>query len=578
MSHVPGLRGLSEASPRYGGGIRENVAAQAAAFKEFVNKAMYRDAWTSLKEGTNALKLKHGDQRYQYTPRLLTFIRGLHMAEKVFASRPEYYRAIEKETGWAVRNGLDPKDPKVQAQILSRSYMNGLRAQLMQPNIPSKLLSTANSWLENVGKTGKVGQIQEPGVKAVARALRTGVRAFFPITRVPFNYVNEALSYNPVGGLAKGGVRLGAEAIKTLRAKGIGKGIADLAQQGMRNMPPEAADATKRALVKGVVGIPFALIGWYNYKNIGGYYQPGQRKDADVPFGGLRIGGYDVPRALIHNPLFETMHFFATMRRVYEGDKEGGDTLHAVGEAVKGATEEVPFVDVPLRVGKAYENKTGFRNLAGEMARSAVVPPDVQRIAAMSDSSEPTTKTQKALQIAGLKDVKTVPRSPHGFGQSFSMGVPGLRQTVPVNEQKQKRDLMQQYTEQMRQRQAVDLNAAVKAEKITEADREKIKRESKMTPFQVSFENAYDDKALERYERLVKFNDPRAGEVKHIMAKKAWNLINSDSLTKSQKEGFHQRIRAIGLKPLDPNDGGEGGGFAIPSFRRRFTQRLGATP
>jgi hypothetical protein len=564
MSHVPGLRGLSEASPRYGGGIRENIQAQGAAFKEFVHKAMYRDAWTSLKEGTNALKLKHGDNRYQYSPRLLTFVRGLHMAEKVFASRPEYYRSIEKEAQWAIRNGLNPQDPKVQSQILARSYMNGLRAQLMQPNIPSKILSTTNQWLESVGRTNKIGQIQEPVVGYAARAIRTGIRTLFPITRVPFNYANEALSYNPVGGAAKGALRIGPEAYRTLRSKGFGKGVIDLAQQGMSNMPPEAADAAKRALVKGAVGIPFALIGWYNYKNIGGYYQPGQRKEGDVPFGGLRIGGYDIPRALVHNPLFETMHFFATMRRVYEGDKDGGDLTHAAGAALQGTVEETPFLDVPQRIGKAMENKAGVRNMAGDIARSAVVPPDVQRIAAMSDSAEPTTVGQKALQIAGLKDVKTVKRSPQGFGQTFEMGVPGLRQRVPLNERAAKQQRTATLTSQYREGKIArgDLKDMVRQGVLTEAEggwdttnqktgetthhKGSIEEAGTLSGPAAAFEKAHAATALERFERM---SPAQRVEVEDLMKKKAKALIESHSLTDAQKDAFRDRLDKLGISP-----------------------------
>jgi hypothetical protein len=567
MSHVPGLRGLSDASPRYGGGVRENIAAQGAAFREFVHKAMYEDAWTSLKEGTNALKLKHGDSRYQYSPRLLTFIRGLHMAEKVFASRPEYYRSIEKETQWAVRNGLDPADPKVQSQILARSYMNGLRAQLMQPNIPSKMLSTTNQWLESVGRTGKIGQVQEPGIAVAARGMRAGIRTLFPITRVPFNYVNEALSYNPVGGALKGGGRIGAEAIKTLRSKGFGKGIVELAQQGMRNMPPEAADATKRALVKGSLGVPFALIGWFNYQNIGGYYQPGQRKEGDVPFGGLRIGGIEIPRTLVHNPLFETMHFFATMRRVYEGEK-GGSYASAAEQAGKGLIEETPFVDVPRRIGKATEGRSGLRNMAGEIARSAVVPPDLQRIASMSDSSEPTTKTQKALQLTGLKDIKTVKRSPQGFSETFSMGVPGLRQRVPINEKSMKAQRKATLTDQFRDGKIADgdLDELVSRDQITEADKKAIVASGTLPPSQAAFNNIqYPSTALDRFERM---SPSQRADVESLMSRKAWSLLHSDSLTSAQKEAFQKRIDALGITPTPP--GRQSNSSFKDAFKNRF--------
>lgn len=612
MSHVPSLRGLSRASPRYGGGIRENIEAQGAAFKEFVHKAMYRDAWTSLKEGTNALKLKHGDGKYQHSPRLLTFIRGLHMAEKVFASRPEYYRAVEKETKWAVRQGLDPQNPKVQSEILARSYMNGLRAQLMQPNIPSKLLSTANAWLESVGKTGKIGQLQEPGIGATARAARLGLRTLFPITRVPFNYVNEALTYNPVGGALKGGGRMGVEAYKTLRSKGIGRGVIDLVQQGMSNMSPQAADATKRALVKGSLGIPFALIGWYNYQNIGGYYQPGQRKEGDVPFGGLRIGGYDIPRALVHNPLFETMHFFATMRRVYEGKKEGGDYTHAAGEALQGSVEETPFLDVPQRIGKALENKSGVQKMAGEIARSAVVPPDVQRVAAVSDQIEPTTLGQKALQVAGLRETKAVKRKPEGFVDTFKMGVPGLRQTIPISnvfgsqkskatDEAQRLNLKvegairqpDEAPEDFKVRQQVQ-NTTLR-ELMSEAvndplydklsDKEKKKwwgdesefaaqytkdhtpekkknGENEVREFptlieqtptgfrNLGFNRAYPDQALSIYEKM---KPSRRAEVYDNMTEKAWLLTHSPTLSDEQKADFKARLDKLNIVPRPPN-------------------------
>ena len=270
-----------------------------------------------------------------------------------------------------------------------------------------------------------------------------------------------------------------------------------------------------------------------------------------MPFGGFRIGGYNVPRALVHNPLFETMHFFATMRRVYEGEREGGDVMHAVGSAAAGATEEVPFIDVPQRIGKAYEHKAGFRNLAGEVVRSATIPPDVQRAAAMSDSAEPTTIGQKALQVTGLKDVKSVKRSPQGFIQTFEMGVPGLRQRVPINARAAKAAQKAALIEGVRNGRitSADLQDMVDNEKMTEAEKGAIEQAGTLSEFAQQFRGLHNDKALERYKNLVRFNDPRQYEVEEIMREKAKTLVNSKSLLPSQREKFRQQLEEVGISP-----------------------------
>jgi len=79
-----------------------------------------------------------------------------------------------------------------------------------------------------------------------------------------------------------------------------------------------------------------------------------------------------------------------------------------------------------------------------------------------------------------------------------------------------------------------------------------IEKQGANSDYQSTFENMFNDQALTKYERLRKYNDPRADEVADIMAKKAWSLIHSDALTEKQKADFQQRINALGITPVNP--------------------------
>jgi len=132
---------------------------------------------------------------------------------------------------------------------------------------------------------------------------------------------------------------------------------------GIETLKPEQADAIMRHLKDGSLGAAATALGYFGIAgvfSVGGYYQPGKRDDSEVPFGGARIFGWDVPRALLHNPLLECLQIGATIRRVAESklrkrDEDEQGLAAGAAAAAFGLVEEVPFVRESLDIGKLFD-------------------------------------------------------------------------------------------------------------------------------------------------------------------------------------------------------------------------------
>ncbi len=98
-----------------------------------------------------------------------------------------------------------------------------------------------------------------------------------------------------------------------------------------------------------------------------------------------------------------------------------GDTSDKAGEAARvigmGTAEQVPFVNTPLELAKASESTGGAGKALGKIAQTVAEPQLLQQAAAATDKD---------------KSGQPVPRAPRGFREQMAMGIPGLRQTVPV--------------------------------------------------------------------------------------------------------------------------------------------------
>ena len=377
ISRVPLLSRVSAKAPREGGGF--NSAAEAKAITNIFRKETFEDMKNTVKTGRSQITTLHGHDKP--APQSWMDIFGnIHSALKIPAKNNEFWRAYEKRSAFALKNGVDVLDPLVEAEISTQAYKDAERSIFLQENFATKAFNAGVKYLEDGG--GDTGKISAAALKFL-----------FPIIKVPTNFVAETSSY------AFGGVK----AALALR-------------KGIEALNPDQADYVMRNLKKQSLGAFALALGFYGYKHIGGFSQEDdKRKKSDAKPKDLIIAGVHVPHFMQDAPVFNVLQMGATYRRVYNkySHKRHSDpNLEATFATAKGLYSEVPFFSEIGSLTSAFKNTDNLSGAAGEITKSLVLPGDVQRIAQMMDEdSSGNTNKRKA----------------KGFIQHIETGVPGLR-------------------------------------------------------------------------------------------------------------------------------------------------------
>lgn len=402
------LPGLADKAPVEGKFV---PSAEVASLKKVFDKSTYQDALTKLNTGNNSLDTLYGKGEYGTGTKLtdaikpeagmkrdpsafLDFFGNLHGAIKTPAQHAAFARAFEKISR-SLPDGTDTTDPKVQMEIGTRAYLESNRAIFMQDNVASDLW---NQWQGAASRLGEEGS----GTRTTGKATAATMRFLAPIVKVPTNYVGEVGHY--VGGLPEGVIRT-------------------MASKGFEKMTPDQADATMRAYKKGGVGAGLIALGLYGQKNggiqLGGYYDKGKPTPGGLKPGEMKIGNIVIPHTFLHAPAIEALQWGATLGQSWKQTQgQWTDKLgHGLTTAAIGTAEQVPFVEQPVQAAKALESDKQFGTFAGKMVQSVAEPGLLQEAAQRFDKT---------------KGGQPVQRAPRGFRETLKMGVPGLRQQVPV--------------------------------------------------------------------------------------------------------------------------------------------------
>lgn len=394
LGKLPFVSEVAARAPREGG---FNTKAEAKALTDAWMKGM-KDARDKLFKGETDLDVT-GGKRNVIPHHWLDIFGSMHGALKAPVVRAEFARSFEKRTAHAAANGIDITDPAVQIRIGLEAYRDSQRAIFQQDNRVVQIWNTAMRQLEQPSKvTGRVSLGN--------KALQTVAKTIFPIVKIPTNIVAEAFQY--ATGTVTGSARL-AKAFKS----------------GIETLKPEEADLIMRELKKGTLGSAVMLLGFFASQAIGGFYQPGQRrKDGDVKPGTVRVGNVDIPSYLLHNPLVDQLQVGATIGRVANSklrhkDRETQGLPAGVAAAALGLIEEVPFATGTEQMHKLFTPNERM-DYVGELARSRVEPQFMQWVAQQGDRASyiPPSEVRQ--------------RKPESFGQEMEMGIPGLRQNVPL--------------------------------------------------------------------------------------------------------------------------------------------------
>lgn len=398
-----GLSELAGGAPIEGG---FNVRAIAKLWTEGLRKGL-SDANTILKTGSDNLDKIYGKGSTQALKEahidpsaILDFFGKAHAMMKSVLKRGAFEYAMEKQLAWSVRRGIDTTTPAAQAEMGLRAYDFAQRMIFMQEN---HLVNAYRAGLRMLDEAPSSKLREVPGGVGLAKTAALGLRMTMPIVKVPSNIFTESLEGQH--GLVTGSIKWN----QAMRA-------------GLDNVSPSEKDQVMRLLKNGSAGAALIALGYYNRKNIGGFYQQGVYKKGGEPkYGTININGVTVPSYMLHHMPGLQYQFGASWGNIadqIEGGQQRGDLSGFFG-AERGLSETMPFgrqaQTITDLLGKDRDAERAGRNLA----KGLLIPGAVQDIAKWTD--------------VGPKGVfgPSVVRENKNIGEALKSGVPGLRETVP---------------------------------------------------------------------------------------------------------------------------------------------------
>ena len=395
------LPALDEKAPVQGGGFSAKMSAKALSDGIIKGWGDLKDTLSKSKGYKSDLDAIYG--KNGLPPEALEFFGLLHGAEKAPLKRAAFSYAMEKQTAYALRNGLDVTDPGVQTRMGLEAYKYANRSIFQEQNWVSDMYSRALSRLSEKNKITGRPSVLLTGAEAA-------LRSALPVTKVGTNIVFQA--FERAFGTAQGGFEL-----------------ARAYRDGFDKMKPEEADIILRHLKRGSVGAAILAAGFFMPEIFGGFYRKGEKRDPkDVAVGEIkspielpkfvsRTG--NIPAYGLHGPAIEVAQLGSTLRRVADSKLRKRDTetqglTNGALAAGLGLVAETPFVKETLDQAKMFE-PGGAPNVIGNFAQGAI-PQIVQFAARHMDQDA---------------EGNTIKRKPDGILQQIEMGIPTLRNTLP---------------------------------------------------------------------------------------------------------------------------------------------------
>lgn len=387
MRLVPDWAKVMKSAPIEGGGLSMELASSYVKSSRHILK----DAWQTLKTGKSELDVAWG-KAHGLPPEAIEIFGRLHGVMKSPVKRYAFEFALQRQVMWNLKHGIDVTDPMVSMQMHVRAYEWANRQIFLNNTAAVRGWRAAIRTVESKGGAGK--------------ALSTAMQYELPIVNVPTSIISEAMTY--AMGLPVGAVK------------------ARLAvKRGIENLKPEQADQIARSLKKGALGAALFTLGWYGYESIGGFYQPGLKKNPDDPhFNDIEINGVPISHNLIHAPSALMLQMASTFRRESEAsEKKGGEPqgpLIGSAAAIWGLGEETPFLRETMELSKFGGNRWERRHAIGSQMRDAISPLGLQWVAKASDVRQGNILTGEPIR-----------RKPTNLTEEIKLGIPGLRQQVP---------------------------------------------------------------------------------------------------------------------------------------------------
>jgi hypothetical protein len=319
-----------------------------------------KDAYDTLnikKGGKSNIEALYGKNKLP--AEAIEFLGHLHSAIKAPFKRVIFRYSLEKRTALALKGGVDINSPIVQAKLAMDAYKDANRAIFMNNNALTKKMSMF---------------LNEHSDEPFDKVISTIGKILIPFAKVSTNIALSTGRY--VAGLPVGVAQLLYHDI-TLSFK---------------DLKPEEKDLIFHNLKRGTLGGAALLMGFFNPKNVGGFYQPGEkRKDNEVKAHQFKIFGHNIPEILTEHPIYQTMQIGATFRRVFDYYTETGKNdanWAATLATTSGLVDGFSYVDESKRFTEGLSSPKKGSYFVGELAKGNIVPQLSSEIAKHMDTKD----------------------------------------------------------------------------------------------------------------------------------------------------------------------------------------------
>jgi len=400
---LPGLKGKGkfESVDTFGGYVRSEAKALTAMFTKGLPGALdiLRRKPTELEAQLDKIPLPTG---------LLDYAGNVHKALHYPIQVNDYVRRLQLLTERDLRlNPNQALDPLNQLKNMNEAFEYSQRAIYTNDN---RIVSAYNAGLKTLETTPK-GKAGSTAAKLIAGTLRIEI----PVIKVPTNVALDITDH--ILGLPLGLGKLAVEAIKS--------------SGGFEGLSYAETDQILRHLKNGSLGGALATYGFFKYKELGGFYERGEkRKKGELKPGEVKVGGVTIPSLAAKDVAFEVMQAGAQLNRTLHqtyGLKSGEKKTIPDGilAAAMGVADIVPFITESSVIAKLQDPNQRGRVLASQLA-DYVELGLVQEVAKQFDKPTPFDPFEDSVQRKGKAK---------SFGKAFTeelqLRTPGLRFKVP---------------------------------------------------------------------------------------------------------------------------------------------------
>lgn len=429
-----GLKGATEGVGAVYSKILPRIAKKSTVEGGFnvkdLAQSYAKSATVGMKDAYDELNIKAGGQsdlsalygKYLATKlpaEAADFFGHLHSAIKAPIKRQAWEYSYAKRVAKGIQQGIDVQDPVIDATNRLNAYKDAEKAIFMGDNKISQLYEANMRTLENSSSS-------------TTRTVAALSRILLPFVKVPTNIVLSTGRY--AFGLVSGAAKLAqigtSSALRAIGAESLAKVI----HSGMGELTPEESDMVLRNLKHGTVGGAALLIGFFNPKNVGGFYQPGEkRKKTDANAGALKIYGHKIPAFLTEHPIFQAMQIGATFRRFLDAHRhQQGNVSAATLATASGLAKGIPLANEANNLLDILNSKNDHKlnTFIAKTVKGEIEPGVVNQIAQVMD-----TKNGSPVTLNPENMVQRAADKKHGLlketKQELESGIPVLRKNVP---------------------------------------------------------------------------------------------------------------------------------------------------